>query len=252
MKRIMKMIALFYAAELCAQLPANQATLPVADASELWLEMTTQAGHYCQTRAAYTMAATDGLDDGFDKELSYSGPVAFYTTSGTTGLATQAKGAFRDDDVLPLAYRASYPGTFTLSLANKTGIFASGQNVYLRDKLVGTITNLCQQAYFFSTTAGTFESRFDIVYIQNSALTAETDLFAYRDVIVYKDGNNISIDARSGIRDVTIYDIAGRLVYQSDKINNINTTISNLTAQQQVLLLQIATGSGMVSKKIVF
>ena len=51
---------------------------------------------------------------------------------------------------------------------------------------------------------------------------------------------------------VTIYDIQGRKVYSRNGINENNTSISDLTAENQVLIIEVSTEKGKVSKRIVY
>jgi hypothetical protein len=51
---------------------------------------------------------------------------------------------------------------------------------------------------------------------------------------------------------VTIYDIRGRKLLAESDINTNVTAISKLQAEHQVIIVEIATNKGKVSKKIVF
>jgi hypothetical protein len=51
---------------------------------------------------------------------------------------------------------------------------------------------------------------------------------------------------------VTIYDIRGSKLYSQSDINAADTTITNLQIQQQVIIVEVATTKGKVSKRIVF
>jgi len=71
--------------------------------------------------------------------------------------------------------------------------------------------------------------------------------------VVYQQDNTINIASGNvDMTDVTIYDIRGRKLYNQSDINATTVTITNLAAQQQVLIVEITTVAGKVSKKIVY
>ncbi|MXN93266.1 T9SS sorting signal type C domain-containing protein, partial [Flavobacterium sp. Sd200] len=72
-------------------------------------------------------------------------------------------------------------------------------------------------------------------------------------VVVFKQGTAINIKTPGAVMSsVAIYDTRGRQVYQRGGINAPETVISGLQVEQQVLILEIATEKGSVSKRIVF
>jgi ribosomal protein L6P/L9E len=71
-------------------------------------------------------------------------------------------------------------------------------------------------------------------------------------VMVYKDGNAINITSgTTQLTGVTIYDTRGRNLY-TQSANSNSIVISDLQVQQQVIILQVNTTKGTVSKRIVF
>jgi hypothetical protein len=71
-------------------------------------------------------------------------------------------------------------------------------------------------------------------------------------VIVYKDGNTINITSgTTQLTGVTIYDTRGRKLY-NQSVNGNNAVINDLQIQQQVIILEIKTAKGTVSKRIIF
>ncbi|MXN89873.1 T9SS sorting signal type C domain-containing protein [Flavobacterium sp. Sd200] len=77
--------------------------------------------------------------------------------------------------------------------------------------------------------------------------------FNANNVMVYQEGKSINITAGTTlIKNVTVYDIRGRKLYSEKDINAPKAAISNLQVQQQVLILEINTEKGKVSKRIVY
>jgi hypothetical protein len=71
--------------------------------------------------------------------------------------------------------------------------------------------------------------------------------------VVYTQNETIHIATGTSVMTgVTVYDISGRKVYSQDNINNTQAAIKGLTAEQQVLIVQVDTTNGTVSKRIVY
>ncbi|MXN92434.1 T9SS C-terminal target domain-containing protein [Flavobacterium sp. Sd200] len=73
-------------------------------------------------------------------------------------------------------------------------------------------------------------------------------------IIVYKEGNNINITSANNtlITGVTLFDTRGRKLHTENGINSIQAVINGMQIQQQVIIVQINTEKGKVSKRIVF
>jgi len=72
-------------------------------------------------------------------------------------------------------------------------------------------------------------------------------------VIVYKEGAAINITSGSTLmKGVTIYDTCGRKLYSQADINNTEVALTGLQIQQQVVIVEVTTTRGKVSKRIVF
>jgi len=219
-------------------------------ASRLWLNLADATGTYSQTMLSYSANGTLGIDYGRDGKAFTDGSSAFYSIVGDTNLGIQARPVFDASDVVPMGYKAT-AGTYTVSLHRMEGVFAQDQDIFLKDNLLGTTHNLKTSAYQFTTEAGTFDGRFDVIYAQ--PLGNETPVFDANNVIAYKNGNAISISTGNvTMTGVTVYDTRGRVLYNASGINATETSVNGLQAQQQVLIVKIATEKGEVSKKIIF
>ncbi|TRW22358.1 T9SS sorting signal type C domain-containing protein [Flavobacterium zepuense] len=220
--------------------------------SRLWLNLSS-ATSFSQIAVAYIDGATLGLDFGYDgKRLGGDSQTAFYSTAGEDILAIQARPTFDASDIVPLGFVATDAGVYNVTVDHVDGVFANGQVIYLKDKLTGAVHNVTNGAYTFTTEAGTFNNRFEVVYEQPS-LGVNNPVLNTNSVIVYQQGGVINITSGNvNMNSVTIYDIRGRKLYAQDKINNTETAISNLQAQHEVLIVEINTTNGTVSKKIIF
>lgn len=220
-------------------------------ASRLWLNLT-GTGQFAQTVLGYSAETTDDVDFGYDGPALNDGKTEVYTTTGETKLAIQAKGSFTVTDVVPVTYRVTNAGNYTFALDKMDGVFANGQDVYLRDNLTGTVQDIKAGSYSFATDAGTFTNRFDIMYT-NTALGIK-DPSATQSVVVYKDAAGLHIAGGAlTLKDIQLYDTRGRLIYERKGINENDALISGLAVEQQVLILQVTASNGTkTSQKVIY
>lgn len=225
----------------------------VTDKSRLWLNMTGTVTGFSQTAIGYTNITTMGIDYGWDgKAINNEGSIALYSIAEDTELSVQARSAFNSNDIVPLGYRADNAGSYSIALNNFDGVFTGSQDIFIKDNLTGTVHNIKQSSYTFATEAGVFNNRLEVIY-QNEALNLEDVVINASQVIVYKNQNNIGINSsNAAIKAVNIFDVRGRLLYSKENINTNETVISDLVSEQQVLLINITTDKGKVTKKIVY
>ncbi|MFP9098081.1 T9SS sorting signal type C domain-containing protein [Flavobacterium sp. RHBU_24] len=222
-------------------------------ASRYWLNITAQNGSASQVLVGYTEEATLDIDYGYDsKKLAESTTISLYSIVQDSKLAIQARPEFEVNDMVPMGFTVPEAGQYTIQIDHTDGLFSQGQNIYLKDLQEGLIRNLSQNDYTFTTEAGTFEGRFEIHY-QNVALGTDNPVIDANTVIVFKQGNTISINTGNTLMSrIKVFDIRGRQLYSRGNIMAAETVISGLNAQQQVLIVQITTEKGTVNKRIVY
>lgn len=219
--------------------------------SRYWLEMKNTT-EYSQMAVVYTPNATLGLDSGHDAKRFEESTLALYSIAEETNLAIQARPEFAAGDIVPLGYNAITAGQYTIDIRRKDGVFGDGQKIYLRDKAEGLTRDLTQSSYTFTTEAGSFNNRFEVIYT-TTALNVDTAAATPNSVMVYKAENIINVSAGTSlINSVKVYDMRGRTLYSADAINNTTAQVSNLTAQTQILLVEVNTVNGTVTKKIAY
>lgn len=220
-------------------------------ASRYWLNLQGTNNGVSQNMVAYMQDATTGLDYGYDAQrLSDGNSVSLYSVAQSTPLAIQARPDFAVTDVVKLGYVAPAAGSYTISIDHTDGVFADGQKIYIRDNSLGQIQDLASP-YTYTTDAGTFEQRFDIIYTAN-ALGVKDPVAIDDSLYIFTSDKTIGINsAGNAITGVTIYDLRGRLLY-SQKYQDEEVRINNFVAEQQVLIIEVQTLKGKVSKKIMF
>lgn len=227
----------------------------VTEKHRYWLKLSNATGVNSKALVGYVANATNGIDGGIDAKLLADNSAVLYTLADAAQLMIQGRPVpFSNTDVVPVGYKALAAGTYTISLENFDGLFADGQNIYLKDKVSNTIHNLNSGAYSFASNAGTFDGRFEIVYVEDGALGTDNPAVTADNIVVFKDGSALSIAAgTTEIASVAIYDIRGRLLYQNNAVNATETSITTLQAAQQVLVVQVTTAQNVkISKKVVY
>ena len=177
------------------------------------------------------------------------GSDSFYSLSDNQKLAIQGRAyPLVDSDVVPLGAVFYQTGNHTISISKKEGVFDNGQNIYLKDKETGILTNLSQGSYTFTANKGESTGRFEIVY-QSATLSTNTQ--QKDDLHVYRDGNNFVI--KSGHKKITgleVYDTSGRLVYTT-KSNSTEVILHSEKLNNGMYILKINRGEEVTSKKII-
>jgi len=222
-------------------------------ASRFWLNLTAAEDSFSQMAVAYTEEATTGIDYGFDgRAFADSDNIALYTVAQDIKLSIQARPSFADTDVVAMGYRATDAGNYTIAIDHTDGTFAGEQAIFIKDAISGNVHNLKEGNYTFAAEAGTFNDRFEILYT-TEALGTDNPALTADNLIVYKEGNVINVTSGNTlITDVNVYDTRGRKLYNSQNMNAVQTTVTGLTAQQQVLIIEVTTTKGKTTKKLVF
>jgi hypothetical protein len=226
--------------------------------TRVWLNLTNTQGAFKQTLVGYITDATNEYDSRFDGE-SFDGNefVDFYSVNQDKNLVIQGRALpFDENDEVPLGFRTTINGAFTINIDQVDGLLTN-QAVFIEDKLTNTVTDLKSGNYTFNTVAGTFNDRFVLRYIDNSGsktlVTTNFDSQANK-VLVSNKNKQIKINSFADTIDkVTIYDLAGRQIYQKDKVNNNELSIANLVSSHQALVVKTSLLNGKtVTDKIIF
>ena len=174
---------------------------------------------------------------------------SFYSMADDRALAIQGrKSPVATGDRVALGSSNYQPGTYTIGVEKVEGVFARGQNIYLKDKQTGTVTNLSQGSYSFTADAGKSLGRFEIVYEAQNVLDVAASV--KDDLTVYRDGQDFIITSASKkITRLEVYDGAGRLV-RDESPNHIKAVLDAAEMLPGLYILKITQGDTITSKKI--
>lgn len=216
----------------------------------MWLNFSGANGQLNQILVGYMDGATNAFDLGIDAKMFGWNGSALYSIIDNEESKFTIQGRampFDDYDVVPLGLKVSQAGTYTVSIADIDGIFAENQDIFLKDNLTQTQHNLKEADYTFVSAEGEFLNRFEIVYrAELSVSTPELE----NTWVVYAKDNNFNIQTQSfDLKDVVVYDMLGRAIYQSAAEGNTHS-IANLNSNG-VMIVKITTTDGQeFSRKV--
>lgn len=212
-----------------------------------WLKMTAPSGIV----STIAMVYFDGGNNLFSEDDSRATMTSdvVYSVVEDEKLAINGRSNFANTDIVPLGTKHFVAGNYTIDLGDKEGIFANGQNIYLKDKQTGIITNLSLGTYTFAATAGESSGRFEIIYQPETILA--TNANGKDQLIVYRDGTDFVVKSQGKkITSVELYDASGRLLLEIQP-NDTKAVIQSAFLAQGVYVLKIAQNAQMTMKKII-
>ncbi|RUT69733.1 hypothetical protein D0817_14010 [Flavobacterium cupreum] len=232
----------------------NTSKTATTDKSRLWLNMTNEGGAFKQTLIGYVEGATNNFENRFDG-LTFDGNdyIDFYSIESDNNYVIQGRALpFSDSDIVPLGYRTAIEGEFTIAIEQTDGDLA-GQAIYLEDKTTGKIHDLRAGKYTFKTAKGIFSDRFVLRYTNKTLGTGDFEN-TEKNLIVSVKSKVIKVTSTTeNIKEVTIFDISGKVLYNKKKVDATELQISNLQSGNQVLLAKVILDNDHVeSKKIIF
>jgi hypothetical protein len=222
--------------------------------NRIWLNLSDATANALinQMMVAYMTGATQDVDAAIDGRFFNDSSTALNSFLNNEEFAVQGRSLpFDATDIVPLAFKAAAAGSYTITLDHVDGLFAGGaQTIYLKDNLTNSIYDLSTGGYTFTSDAGAFNTRFEIVY--QSALGTTHPTFTANNVVIYSQNHDFVINTGSVIMaSVKVFDIRGRLLLEKKGINS-NQTVFNGGEANQVLMVQITSENGdVVNKKVI-
>ena len=204
----------------------------------IWLNLNSETKKHNQILIGYMDGATNAIDNAIDAQIMDEENSVIYNIINNEKYVIQGKSMpFSPNDVVPLGVKLNTAGTYKINIETKDGLFTN-QDVYLKDKYLNTIHDLNNGEYSFTTTDGTFNDRFEIVY-QNTTLGNESFDNNTGLVIYQSQPNQIDISSSNeDISSIVIYDLLGKKLYQNEKINARNYNIKQ-PFETKLLLIQV-------------
>jgi hypothetical protein len=224
------------------------------ETNRLWLNFTNAEGAFKQALIGYVDGATNSWDQNYDAAtLNGNTYVDFYSISDAKKLTVQGRALpFENTDLIPLGYKTAVAGEFTIAIDHTDGLL-NNQAVYLEDKTTGIIYDLKAGNYKFTTAIGTFTDRFVLRYTNKTLGTGDFENVKDGLLVSVKDKVIKVTSSKENIKEVSVFDITGKLLYNKKKVGTTELSISNLQAADQVLLVKVTLeNKAEVTRKIIF
>ena len=220
--------------------------------NRIWLNLSSVSGAFYQTMVSYMPNATSNVDAAIDGRFLNDTQNALTSLIDGQEYTIQGRALpFDGSDTILLGFKAKIAENYTITLSNFDGLFSSNQSVYIKDNLTNTVQDLKSGPYIFASEAGIFNTRFEIVY-QNNSLSNQTSSFNQNSVVVYKQGQEVVINSgKVQMANVEIYDIRGRLLVSKYKINVSEVKLSTGTTKQVLIVKITSVANGTVTKKVI-
>ncbi|WHF53074.1 T9SS type A sorting domain-containing protein [Chryseobacterium gotjawalense] len=211
-----------------------------------WLAMKAPSGITSMIAVVYFGAGNMAF--GMDDSRAVSSSDGLYSYAENEKVAINGRSTFVNTDKINLGSSHFVQGNYTIALGDREGTFANGQNIYLKDKQTGVITNLSEGNYTFASNAGESTGRFEIIYQPEAVLA--TDAATKEELVIYRDNSDFVVKAETKqITGIEVYDAAGRLIYRVQP-NSKTAVIAADRLVNGMYILKINQNETMSVKKI--
>lgn len=223
-----------------------------SETNRIWLNVINIDGAFSQTAICYMTGATPGIDPEIDGRFINDGATELYSLIAGEKLVIQARPLpFDNNDIVPLGFKCSNSGNYSIALDHFDGLFTDGQDVFIRDLLTGNIQNLKVGDYSFVSDSGTFDNRFEIVY--TNLLGISPNIFAANKVLVYVNNDELVINTGEvTMAEVQIFDIRGRLMVIKKAINTSQTQLYVGNVKEVIMVKIISVDGAVVNIKTIW
>ena len=204
------------------------------------------------------VAFMDGADNDFDPLMDakrLATPVSLFSVASTgEQLTIQSRKAFDIEDQVVLGFRTQVEENqlYTISLDNmELGALTTDVQVYLEDTVTGTITNLSERNYSFSSEEGLDEDRF-LMFFQEKVLDTDDNQLGTLSVVPNPTSGILSVNSpQAAIEAVEVRDIRGRLITTKafNAVNNAELDLSSL--ETAIYFVKIFTAEGTIIKRVI-
>ncbi|MFH6949712.1 T9SS sorting signal type C domain-containing protein [Flavobacterium sp. FlaQc-51] len=220
----------------------------------IWLNFENKQGIFKQILLGYIQGATNLYDEDYDAQSFNGNKYAdFYSIIENENLVIQARALpFIDTDQILLGYKTAIAGEFTISI-DKTDGDMSNQPIYIEDKTTGIVHDLTNSNYSFTTQIGNFTDRFVLRYTDITLGNKDFENLENDILVAVKNKTIKIVSLKQNIREVAIFDITGKLLYNKKKVENTELSIQNVSSESQVLVVKvILENEFMTTRKIIF
>lgn len=129
----------------------------------MWINLNASQSSVNQILLGYMQGASNNVDETIDGLMLNTDNSMLYSLLNNKEYVIQGRALpFFDDDIVPLGFKSTSVDNYNISIENFDGLFEN-QEIYLKDNYLNVLHDLKQGNYTFSSNAGTFNDRFEVV-----------------------------------------------------------------------------------------
>lgn len=221
--------------------------------NRIWLDLINNSNNAAKrTLIGYVGNATNDKDRLYDAFTSVGTTMHLYSIIANDKMTIQGRQLpFDANDKVNLGYFVPASGNYSIGIATLDGLFASGQNIYLEDKLSGIIHDLRSNPYSFSANAGEVNNRFVLRYT-NETLGAD-DFITTSDVLISSSDLIMVHSFKQTIQSVSIHNVLGQLLVNELNVNADTLEVKSLQKNKAPLIIEVTLENGKkINKKLIY
>lgn len=220
--------------------------------SRIWLDIVNSNHVSDRLLIGYIDGATNEKDRLFDAIKPVGNGLKIYSIIEQDKMTIQGRSMpFSEEDIVTIGVNIISNEPYQIALAATDGIFISDQNIYLEDNELGIVHDLKQSPYTFSSEIGEHNSRFVLRYT-NEVLSVH-DYTEGEDIIVVSSDIIQVISNTTKIKEIEVYSILGKLIFNNKNIDANTYTFSTLQKTNSTLILKIKTKNNIpIYKKVIY
>lgn len=221
--------------------------------NRIWLDLINNSNNAAKrTLIGYVGNATNDKDRLYDAFTSVGTTMHLYSIIANDKMTIQGRQLpFDANDKVNLGYFAPASGNYSIGIAALDGLFASGQNIYLEDNLLGIIHDLRSNPYSFSANAGEVNNRFVLRYT-NETLGAD-DFITTSDVLISSSDLITVHSFKQTIQSVSIHNVLGQLLVNELNVNADTLEVKSLQKNKAPLIIEVTLENGKkINKKLIY
>ncbi|SDS52530.1 T9SS type A sorting domain-containing protein [Winogradskyella sediminis] len=232
----------------------ENSTSTVIEKHRIWLDLGSENNGVDRLVIGYVTNATMERDRLYDAICSdKSGLQNFYSIIDAKPFVIQGRSLpFSDSDRVPLGFVSIAQDNYTIAINAVDGLFQN-QAIYLNDKHLNRTHNLIDNPYTFTSDAGEFNDRFEIVYT-TTVLSTDDYSSTANDLTLVELANNklqFKIKKNLTITKVEILDMLGRSIYNFQGHNSIETYNVPLLSKAPYIARVTLSNGQVINKKAI-
>jgi hypothetical protein len=215
----------------------------------------TRNGITDETAIRFNTNATTGFDDNYDAFKLFPGdwyetPQIYSFTDNGTRAAINSLPSYFDDLIIPLGFKATITGEYSLSVSDLT--LDENTEVWFEDILESKIYELSGLNYTFNSEVGQFDNRFRIIFALAPS-TVPNIANENPNVDIFSNGNDIYLKSGTPnaiIGSVHLINILGQTAFQTSNSTEGFARINVKSLPAGTYIVKLTGKYGVFTKKI--